>query len=137
VATSESENELILSTILGFLGGITSIIVAIILLPIFKKQHYNLAFLYLALCILTFVAIAIDNYSVISMLEFSKVSVKSATEFSSIFEMMKVLVYKQHIWTHYFYLLISCFPVFVLFYTLYVSKLVARILSGFGIFAVI
>jgi hypothetical protein len=137
IAASESGNELILSTLLSFFGGILSILVAIILLPVFKKQHYNLAFLYLTFCILNFVAIAIDNYSVVSMLEFSKASVKNSTELSSVFEMMKTLIYRQHIWTHYFYLLISCLPVFVLFYTLYVSKLVPRVLSGFGLFAVI
>ena len=79
----------------------------------------------------------IDNYSVISMLEFSKASIKNTGEVSGSFEMMKTLVYQKHWWTHYFYLLISCFPVFVLYYTLFVSKLVPRIVSGFGVLAVI
>lgn len=34
------------------------------------------------------------------------------------------------------YLLISCFPVFVLYYTLFKSKLVPKIISVFGILAV-
>ena len=44
IPASENENQLILSTIVGIFIGVTSIIVAIILLPIFKKHHYNLAF---------------------------------------------------------------------------------------------
>jgi hypothetical protein len=51
--------------------------------------------------------------------------------------MLETLVYQRHRWTHYFYLLLSCFPVFVLYYTLYLSKLVPRIISIFGIFAVV
>jgi hypothetical protein len=137
IATSENENQIILSTILGVFSGIASIIVAIILLPIFKKDHFNLAVLYVVFCAFNFVAIMIDNYSVLSMLEFSKASVNNTEEVSSFIKMMETVFFEKHIWTHYFYLLISCIPVFVLFTTLFVSKLVPRILSGFGIVAVI
>lgn len=37
IATSENENQLILSTILGLFSGAASIIVAVIFLPIFKN----------------------------------------------------------------------------------------------------
>lgn len=137
IAASENENQLIASTVLGLFSGIASIIVAIILLPIFKKHHFNLAVLYVAFCLFNFVAIMIDNYSVLSMLEFSKISVKNTDEVSSVIKMMETLLYQEHIWTHYFYLLISCFPVFVLFANLFVSKLVPRILSGFGVVAAV
>lgn len=137
IGASENENKLILSTILGVFGGIASILVGVILLPIFKKNHLNLAVLYVAFCVVNFVAIMIDNYSVLSMLEFSKVFIKKTDEVSSSIKMMETLLFQKHIWTHYFYLLISCFPVFVLYYTLFISKLVPRILSAFGILAVI
>ena len=78
----------------------------------------------------------IDNYSVLSMLEFSKEYVKVEGENSNSLELMKRLVYEKHWWSHFNYLLVSCFPVFVLYYTLFKSKLVPRIISVFGIFAV-
>ncbi|MGK0325538.1 MAG: hypothetical protein ACJA1D_000879 [Polaribacter sp.] len=137
IAASENENHLILSTILSVFSGIASVIVAVILLTIFKKHHFNLAVLFVAFCIFNFVAIMIDNYSVLSMLEFSKASVNNINEASNSLKMMETVIYQKHIWTHYFYLLISCFPVFVLYTTLFVSKLVPRVLSGFGVFAVI
>lgn len=135
--TSENENKIILSVLLGVFSGIASIIVSILFLPIFKKHHYNLAYLYVAFCIVNFIAIMIDNYSVVSMLEFSKEYIKSGANKTGFIDIMKTVVYKKHWWTHYFYLLISCFPVFVLYYTLFVSKLIPRVLSVFGLFAVL
>jgi hypothetical protein len=133
--TSENSNKIISSTLLGIINGIVSIIIATILLPIFKRHSSFLAYLYFAFCILNFIALMIDNVSVVSMLELSNEYVKSGND-SSI-KILETLVYQRHRWTHYFYLLISCFPVFILYYALYTSKLVPKILSIFGIFAVI
>lgn len=135
--TSSSSNQIIISTLLGILSGVTSIIIAIILLPIFKRHSYNLAFIYFAFCILNFVAISIDNISVLSMLELSQEYVKSGTDNSISFGIMETMFYKKHWWTHYLTLLISCFSVFVLYYTLYFSRLIPRAISIFGIIAVI
>ena len=134
-ATSENANQIIGSVVLSIFSGIASIIIAILLLPIFKKYTKRLAYLYLAFCILNFISIMIDNVSVVSMLELSKQYIESGGTESS--TMLETLVYKNHYWTHYFYLLISCFPVFVLYYTLYLSKLVPRLISIFGIVAVV
>ncbi|HAT65767.1 MAG TPA: DUF4386 domain-containing protein, partial [Flavobacteriaceae bacterium] len=119
----------------SILSGLATITVATLLLPIFKRHNPHLAYVYFAFCILGFIAIMIDNVSVISMLELSNEYVKNGNHTSV--DMLETLVYQRHRWTHYFYLLLSCFPVFVLYYTLYLSKLVPRIISIFGIFAVI
>ena len=131
---SENANQIISSILLGIFNGIASIIVATLLLPIFKRYSFTLAYLYLAFCILSFIAILIDNVSVVSMLELSKEYVQNGNDNSM--KILENLVYERHRWTHYFYLLISCFPVYILYYTLYVSKLVPRIISIFGLFAV-
>ncbi|WP_158976890.1 DUF4386 domain-containing protein [Cellulophaga sp. L1A9] len=133
--TSENSNKIISSTLLGIINGIVSIVIATILLPIFKRHSSNLAYLYIAFCILNFIAIMIDNMSVVSMLELSNEYVKNGNDSS--LKILETFVYQKHRWTHYFYLLISCFPVFILYYTLYLYKLVPRILSIFGIFAVL
>ena len=133
--TSENSNQIIISVLLSILSGVATIIIATILLPIFKRHSSNLAYLYFAFCILSFIAIMIDNVSVISMLELSNEYVKNGNDSSA--KILETLVYQRHRWTHYFYLLISCFPVFVLYYILYQSKLVPRIISIFGLFAVL
>ena len=134
--TSANSNEIIISTLLLFLSGITSVVIAAILLPIFKKYSITLAFLYLAFSILGFIAISIDNISVISILELSQEYTKNGTDNSGNFEILGNLFYKKHWWTHYLGLLISCFPVFILYYTLYVSKLIPKFISIVGIIAV-
>ncbi|RBW55841.1 DUF4386 domain-containing protein [Tenacibaculum sp. E3R01] len=134
-STSENSNKIIGSVVLGIFSGIVSIVVAIVLLPIFKKHNMLLAYLYFAFCILNFIAIMIDNVSVISMLELSKEYV--GNESNNSLNILETLIYKKHFWTHYFYLLISCFPVFVLYYMFFLSKLLPRIISIFGIIAVI
>jgi len=135
--TSANSNEIIISTLLLFLSGITSVIIATILLPIFKRYSITLAFLYLASSILSFIAISIDNISVLTMLELSLEYTKNGTDNSDILNSLGNVFYKKHWWTHYLSLLISCFPVFILYYTLYVSKLIPKVISIVGIIAVI
>jgi hypothetical protein len=135
--TAENSTQIIISVILGTFSGVASVSIATLLLPIFKRHSINLAFLYLAFCILNFIAIMLDNVSVVTMLELSLEYVKNSAEHSSAFELMGTIFYEKHRWTHYMFLLISCFPVFVLYYTLYLSKLVPRMISIVGILAVI
>ncbi|MEH6535903.1 MAG: DUF4386 domain-containing protein [Psychroserpens sp.] len=135
--TSANSNEIIISTLLLFFSGITSVVIAAILLPIFKKFSITLAFLYLAFSILSFIAMSIDNISVLSMLELSQEYTKNGTNNSDILNTLGNVFYKKHWWTHYLSLLISCFPIFILYYTLHMSKLIPKIISVIGIIAVI
>jgi hypothetical protein len=136
-ATAANGNQIIISTLLGIINGVLSIIIAILLLPIFKKYSFNLAFIYVSFCILEFAAIFVDNISVLSLLDLSKAYVESGNDTSDSFNIMGTLLYERHAWTHYLSLLMSCFPVFILYYTLYITKLIPRIISIFGIVAVL
>lgn len=136
-ATSANSNEIIISVLLLFLSGITSVVIAAIVLPIFKRHNITLAFLYLAFSILSFIAISIDNMSVLSMLELSLEYAKNGTDNSDTLNTLGNIFNKKHWWTHYLSLLISCFPVFILYYTLYVSKLIPKVISIVGIIAVV
>jgi len=135
--TSANSNEIIISTLLLFLSGIISVVIAAILLPIFKKHNITLAFIYLAFCILSFIAISIDNITVLSILELSQEYIKNGSDNSDILNTLGNVFYKTHWWSHYLSLLISCFPAFILYYTLYVSKLIPKIISIIGIIAVV
>jgi hypothetical protein len=132
-STSEHANQIIGSVLLSMLSGIASIMIAVILLPIFKRNHYYIAFLYLAFCILNFISLMLDNVSVVTMLELSHTYVANDTPDS--LQVIGSLLYEKHRWTHYLFLLLSCFPVFVLYYGFYVSKLVPRVISIVGLFA--
>lgn len=136
-STSANSHEIIISTLLLLFSSIASIVIAILLLPIFKKHSVTLAYLYVAFSILGFIAIAIDNISVLSLLELSQEHTKNGADSSDILNSLGNVFYKNHWWTHYMSLLISCFPVFILYYALYVSKLVPKVISIVGIIAVI
>ncbi|MEY8021311.1 DUF4386 domain-containing protein [Muriicola sp. E247] len=136
-STALNSDNIILSTLLGILSGFASILVAIILLPIFKRYSSNLGYLYVALCIIYSVTILIDNISVLSILELGKESLNNQGENLGSLEVIGTLLYERHIWTHYLTLLISCFPVFILYYTFYISGLIPKAISVFGIMAVI
>lgn len=135
--TSDGSDKIILSTLLAILSGIISITIAAVLFPIFKKHSVSLALLYLAFCILNFIGISIDNFSVLSMMEVSQLYVKNTTGNADILEALGTISYEKHWWTHYFSLLISCFPVFVLYYIMYVTKLIPKIISIVGLIAVV
>jgi len=135
--TAAHSTEIIISTLLLFFSSIASIVIATILLPIFKKHSLTLAFLYLAFSILGFIAIAIDNSSVLSLLELSLEYTKNGSDSSDTLNALGNVFYKKHWWTHYLSLLISCFPVFILYYTLYLSNLVPKVISIVGVIAVV
>ena len=128
-------DKVIYSTLLSFLGGLLTIIISVMMIPIFKKFSVKLAFLYLAFCILNFIAIAIESYSAMSLLDFSIEFSKA--ENNTMLESLSGVYYNNHRSAHFMYLLTSCFPVFVLYYSLFVGKLVPKAISIFGIVAII
>jgi len=94
--TSTHSNEIILSTLLGILSGIIAIIISIILFPIVKRQSETLGYLYIVFCVLNFVAISIDNVSVLSMLELSKEFTKNQISDIDTLKAMGDVFYKKH-----------------------------------------
>ncbi|WP_272149278.1 DUF4386 domain-containing protein [Tenacibaculum aiptasiae] len=136
-STSHNSNQIIISVLLLFLNGIISVIIAAVLLPVFKRYNTSLAFLYLAFSILSFIALAIDNINSLSLLEISLEYSKNRNDNATILNTLGSIFYKKHWWSHYLSLLISCFPVFILYYNLFISKLVPEIISIVGIIAVL
>ncbi len=134
---ASNSNQIISSIILGFTSGLLSITVALIALPLFKRHSFKLAYGYLVFCIVNFVAISFENFGVVALMELSEIFVKNGAVQDDFFEHTGALLYEIHTWTHYVYLLISCLPVFVFYYILWYSKLIPRVVSGFGVFAVL
>jgi hypothetical protein len=135
-STSLHSDEIILSVLLMFLSGAIDIIIAIIILPIINRQNQRLGFLYLAFCIVSFIVMSVDNISVLSMLEVSKEYMNGKTADLAFLKTMGTVAFQNHWWTHHLSLLVSCLPAFVLFYTMYFTRLVPRAISLFGILAV-
>ncbi len=135
--TASNSNQIIISALLGLLSGTLTVVISILLLPRFKRYSPRLAYLYLAFCMINFVPLIVDNVSVLSMLAMSKEYQNSGAENSIFFQNMGSVFYEIHSWTHYSYLLISCLPVFTLYFILLYSKLIPKAISIFGIIAVV
>ncbi len=123
-----------LSTLVSFLAGTLTILISVLLLPIFKKFSFTLGYTYVAFCILNFIAIAIESYSAISLLDFCIEFSKSNNK--TTLESLSGVFYNNHRSAHFMYLLTSCLPVFVLYYSLFFGKLVPKVISIFGMIAI-
>ena len=134
--TSDNKNPIILSTVLGLLNGVITIFIAVLLLPIFKQYNFSLSFLYLSFAIVSFVMIAIDNVSTLSILELSISYTKYEGVSSGDFGIISELLFQKHWWTHYMSLLSSTFYMFTFYLLFYQSRLIPKILSLGGLIAV-
>ncbi|PHS54296.1 MAG: hypothetical protein COB01_01460 [Lutibacter sp.] len=135
-ATSDNKNHIITSTVLGLLNGLITIVIAVLMLPVFKQYNFSLTFLYLSFTIANFVMIAIDNVSVLSILELSLNHSKYEVDNVGVFGIIGELLYQKHWWTHYMSLLSSSFYMFTFYLLFYQSKLIPKFLSLFGLIAV-
>jgi len=135
-ATSDNKDSIITSTILGLLNGVITIIIAVLILPVFKQYNFGISFLYLSFTIISFVMIAIDNVSTLSILELSISHSKHKEVNGVAFGVIGELLYQKHWWTHYMSLLSSSLYMFTFYLLFYQSKLIPKILSLGGLIAV-
>lgn len=135
---ANNQPQIVYSVLLSFLSGVLSIIVALVLFDYFKKGSSLLALGYIVFTVLNFIGITIENIAVFSLLEVSQeyintVDLKENTSFIS----LGATLYGFHKWSHYSFLLLSCLPVFMLFYNLFKLKFIPKFISIFGIVAAI
>lgn len=121
------------SVLLAFLTASLTIVVSVLLLPTFKRSSPFLARLYVAFCVVNFVAIALENQAALALLDVSAEYVEAGA--SPVLESIGAVAYEAHRRAHLLYLLLSCLPVFVLYAALYRSRLVPGALGLFGMFA--
>lgn len=135
-STAENKNDIIASTVLGLLNGIITIVIAVLILPVFKKYNFGLSFLYLSFTIVSFAMVAIDNLSTLSILDLSNSYSKHQEINDETIGLISDLLYQRHWWTHYMSLLSSSFYMFTFFLLFYQSNLIPKILSVAGLIAV-
>lgn len=134
---TKNKAKIVYSVLLSFFSGVLSIVVALSLFDYFKKGNSVLALGYIVFTILNFIGIAVENIAVFSLLEVSqeyvnKVDLRESSSFIS----LGATLYGFHKWAHYSFLLLSCLPVFMLFYNLFKLRLIPKPISVFGIIAV-
>ncbi len=133
---SANSNQIIFSTLLGVVTGAIGVGIAVILLPIFK-QYNQLSYLYFSFSIIGFAIILIDNAIILSILGLSQEYVNAEASAIGYLESLGTVLYQTRWWTHYTTLLISGLPLFMFYYLFFLSKLIPRFISVWGLIGVI
>jgi hypothetical protein len=132
------QSKIILSVLLSFFSGILSIVVSLALFEYFRKGSLVLALAYIAFTLVNFMGIMVENIAAFSVLEVSQAYIENtAFRESSASVLFETTFYGIHKWAHYSFLLLSCTPVFVLFYGLFKFRFIPRLISVFGMIAVV
>lgn len=133
---SANSNQIIFSTLLGVVSGAIGVGLAVILLPIFM-QYKRLSYLYFGFSIIGFAIILIDNVSILSILGLSQEYQNVEASAADHLQTLGTILYQTRWWTHYMTLLISCLPLFMFYYLFFLSKLIPRFISVWGLIGVI
>lgn len=136
--TATNQPKIVFSILLSFISGVMSIVVSLILFEYFRRSSSILALTYVAFAIINFIGLTVENIAVFSVLEVSREFIENIElRESSAFISFGDVFYGFHKWAHYSFLLLSCLPVFILFYSLYKFKYVPKLISVIGMIAVI
>lgn len=117
------------SIALSLLAGLLSVIVAVLLYPIFIKRNQTLAILYIVFCLINFISVFNENMAVVMLMQVAQTNAETAA-FS-----LQESWYNYHEYSHYLYLTISVLPVTLLYYICWKYKYVASWLSILGLIA--
>lgn len=133
---SANSNQIIFSTLLGVATGAIGVGIAVILLPIFE-QYKRLSYLYFGFSLIGFAIILIDNVSVLSILGLSQEYVNAEASAADQLRTLGIILYQTRWWTHYTMLLISGLPLIMFYYLFFLSKLIPRVISVWGLIGVL
>ena len=133
---SANANQVKISILLELLNGTLSVGIAVLLLPIFIQHNKSMAYGYFGFSIFTFTIIAVDIFSILSILSLSKEYVSAGSPDTAYFQTLGTLLYENRWWSHYMTILVSCLPLFIFYLFLYQIKLIPRFISIWGIAAV-
>lgn len=123
------------SVLLGLANGALTVGIAIAAWGVFRRYSDTLALWFLALSVVGFSLVALENISVLTMLSLSQEYGKASAA-HELFLTMGLLVSSTRKWAHYTNLLIAGAMVLVLYSVLWRFALVPRALAAFGLVAV-
>ncbi len=136
--TSSNTTTVITATLLGIVLSGAGLGIAIILKPFLKAyNNNNLALWYLGFTIISFTITIVDNTIILSILSMSKEYVNANAPATQYLQSLGSLLYEMRSWIHMMDMLVGGLSLAVLYYGLYQTKLIPRVLSGLGCIAVI
>jgi hypothetical protein len=125
-----------LSVLLGLATGLLSIGIAIAAWQVFRRHSHAMALWFVALSVVSFSLVAIENIDVMSLLSLSEAYTQANVADRVLFQALRGVVASTRNWTHYVGLIVAGCTLLVFYGTLIRFALVPRALAAFGLGAV-
>jgi hypothetical protein len=125
-----------LSVLIGLATGALAVGIAIAAWPVGRQHSQTMALWLLALAVVSFSLLAVENAAVLSMLSLSQACARADTASAGLFPTLAAVVGSARNWAHYTHLIVVGCMYFVLYGLLYRFALVPRGLAAFGLLAV-
>ena len=132
----ENSFKMKLSVMLDLLAGLIGITIAIKFFPVLREYAPPIALWYFGLWIVQFGISTASGLSHLSLISLSEDFVTSSSADPGIYNALGTLKYHGWLWAHFLSLLVFAIGATLLYYALFKSKLVPRILAVWGILAV-
>jgi hypothetical protein len=129
--------EITLGMVLGIVGALLFFIIAIILLPVFKRYNSSLAFALPCLTVVHFAGVMMDNAALQSLIAASKLYAGSGVTGSGGAQPIGQVLQSTRLWTHWMTILVPCMSQALFFYMLLKYKLLPRFITIWGLAGVV
>jgi hypothetical protein len=126
-----------LAVLLGLAMSGLSIALATILFPVFREYNLPLALWLVVLAGVGLAVAVLENIGMMSLVSYSEAYAVAAAADRELLEVARTIVTSTRNWAHYLNLILSGCFLLVLYSNLYLSRLIPRLLSGFGCVAVL
>ncbi len=136
VIASANTSQLIIGTFISILSGALTVWIAVKLFPFFKPFSHTLALLYVGFSVVSFTVTLIDIVGVLSLLSVSIEYTNPEMQNGDFLKTIGTIFYAIRVWTHYLVLLIAALNLTVFYSALFISKLLPRFISTWGLLAV-
>lgn len=129
--------QIAIAVLIGIALGAVSIGMAIVAWPVLRQRSQAMAMWFLALAIVGFALIAIEQSTVLSMLSLSQTYATLATADQGLYQALGGVVGSARKWAHYINLIVSAGTLGVFYGALYRFALVPRLLAAAGVASVL
>ncbi|WP_350285117.1 DUF4386 domain-containing protein [uncultured Croceitalea sp.] len=123
--------------LLSFITNLMWVVVVGILYPLLKKFNPRLALAFLVFWTTSFAVALFGDLSHLSLLSLAQEALNSSTHDIEQFQLLGLAKVKDHLWSHFMVLILYSSSTLLFFYYLFKTKLVPRILSAWGMVAMI
>lgn len=123
--------------LLSFITHVTWVIVIGLLYPLLKKFNTRLALAFLVFWTTSFAIALFGDLSHLSLLSLAQEALNSSTHNIEQFQLLGLAKVKDYLWSHFMVLILYSSSTFLFFYYLFKTKMVPRILSVWGMVAMI